>query len=226
MSLASWRSAPWARSSSTHYSLNKSINKPRAVQMYCSLSSHRKAGRAQKTTYTEEPNDIVSLINGYLCLCSSSIKFYFVSEVTQAINVQFGHKNVASFRRRLSKNVVTVLAQNHWKQWSWLQCCPTETGGPFIVVIYHYLASLCDSFEWKHHTFANSTALQRLFSLVRMKNPWWPYLYVQNNARPSRLSMQRNFLLSPPALGFVDILSSFTNSGVKPVAANMRSAFE
>ncbi len=31
---------------------------------------------------------------------------------------------------------------------------------------------------------------------------------------------------APPALGFEVILSRFTNSGVRPVAANMRSAFE
>ncbi len=34
------------------------------------------------------------------------------------------------------------------------------------------------------------------------------------------------FLLPPPTLGFEVILSRFTNSGVKPVAANMCSAFE
>ncbi len=34
------------------------------------------------------------------------------------------------------------------------------------------------------------------------------------------------FLLPPPTLDFEVILSRFTNSGVKPVAANMCSAFE
>ncbi len=33
-------------------------------------------------------------------------------------------------------------------------------------------------------------------------------------------------LLPPPALGFEVILPRFTNSGVKPVAANMRLAFD
>ncbi len=33
-------------------------------------------------------------------------------------------------------------------------------------------------------------------------------------------------LLPPPTLGFEVILSSFTNSGVRPVATTMRSAFE
>ncbi len=33
-------------------------------------------------------------------------------------------------------------------------------------------------------------------------------------------------LLPPPTLGFVVILLRFTISGAKPVAANMRSAFE
>ncbi len=62
------------------------------------------------------------------------------------------------------------------------------------------------------------TALQRLrlFSLVRRR--------ISGNL----ICMYKIIygLLNFPALGFAVILSRFINSGVKPVAANMRSAFE
>ncbi len=70
-------------------------------------------------------------------------------------------------------------------------------------------------------SWGSSSVAAALFS-----SPCWPYLYEQNSTRSSHLSMRRSFCCPPPALGFASMLSGFTNSGVKPGVANMRSAFE